>query len=302
MPCFHPWVLPAKDKATGKPLIGVPGTRLPCGQCIGCRLDRAREWATRIHHEAAMHKASSLITLTYSNEHLPSNYSLDKREMQLFFKRLRKLLWQQGGFKVRYYLCGEYGDKNLRPHYHIILFGYDFPDRYVWRKTGSGHLQYRSPLLEPVWPYGHAEIGTVTIDSAGYVARYVTKKITGDQADQHYERMHPLTGEIWRVIPEFSLQSTRPGIGASWFHQFPTDPFPDDFVTVNGEKRPVPRYYKRLFDRGQSSLVPGVRIAWGRKVRAEKHADNNTEERLLVREELQQLKAARLLRELDDEQ
>lgn len=290
--------MPAKDKATGKPLIGVPGITLSCGQCIGCRLDKAREWSTRIAHEGAMHERSSFLTLTYSDEHIPHNYSLDKRTMQLFMKRLRKTL----NVKVRYYLVGEYGGKFLRPHYHVILFGYDFPDKYPWRKTGSGYIQYRSPTLESVWAYGNAEIGTVTPESAGYCARYVTKKITGDRAYEHYQRMHPFTGEIWRVAPEFSLQSNRPGIGASWFDKYQSDAFPDDFVTINGSKRPVPRYYKRLWDAEQTSGVPGARLTWERKSRALKRAPDNTPERLAVREESQHLKAKRLNRELDDEQ
>lgn len=246
-----------------------------------------------------MHDLSSFLTLTYSDENLPENYSVSVREAQLFMKRLRKAL---APLKVRYYLCAEYGERKLRPHYHAILFGYDFPDKVLWRRTESGEYTYRSELLDRVWALGHAEIGAVTVSSAGYVARYVTKKIKGDAAATHYERMHPGTGEIWRVAPEFALMSSRPGIGSTWYDQYSGDAFPDDFVTIDGQKRPVPRYYKKLFDRHTDPLsVTSARITWKRKSRALAHADNNTPERLAIREEVQHLKSTRLVRKMEED-
>lgn len=245
-----------------------------------------------------MHDASSFLTLTYSDEHLPENYSVSVRTLQLFFKRLRKAL----SGKIRYFACGEYGGQRLRPHYHAIIFGFEFPDKQLWRKTSAGYLTYRSALLDKTWGLGHAEIGTVTVESAGYVARYVTKKLSGDGAVNYYERMHPGTGEIWKVAPEFAVMSSKPGIGRSWYDQYSGDAFPSDFVTVNGDKRSVPRYYKKLLAASDDRFnSPSERITWERKSRALLRADNNTPERLAVREELQEIKAKSLKRSLEDE-
>lgn len=167
---------------------------VPCYWCVGCRMSRAQDWATRIKHEASLHEANSFLTLTYSDDWLPDNYSVSVKALQDFMKRLRKSLEPK---KIRFFACGEYGEKNLRPHYHLIIFGHDFPDRTLWRKTGSGYLTYRSASLEKVWPFGHCEIGTVTTESAGYVARYVLKKVTGQEAEGAYTRVHPFLVKLF---------------------------------------------------------------------------------------------------------
>lgn len=297
MPCFRPWRKHRQNKLTGEVWTDLPGLTLPCGQCIGCRLDRSRDWATRITHEAQMHDVNSFITLTYDDQHLPPRFSVEKREMQLFMKRLRMLIEP---VRIRYYLCGEYGGQSNRPHYHAIIFGYDFPDKTLWRKTPAGYLTYRSRLLEQAWDKGLSEIGTVSVESAGYVARYVTKKITGDQADEHYQRVNPVTGEIWRVEPEFALMSSRPGIGRTWYDQYSSDAFPDDFVVINGEKRSVPRYYKKQLEASNERAAFDVTV--NRLQSAVRHLDNNTPERLAVREEVQELKALSLKRNLEMDQ
>lgn len=272
----------------------VKAFRLPCGQCMGCRLDHARDWATRLHHENQMHETSCFLTLTYSNEHMPDDYSVSKRAMQLFMKRLRKSLNDQA---VRFFLCGEYGGITFRPHYHALIFGHDFAaDRYLWRKTERGHLTYRSPSLEKIWPFGHSEVGQVTVQSAGYVARYMTKKINGDRAEAHYTRLHPGTGQFVRVSPEFILMSTRPGIGASWYDRFSSDAFPSDFVVINGARRPVPRYYFKKLTEDLQAELKKVRIE-----RAAAHADNNTIRRLMVREESLLLRIKNLNRNMESE-
>lgn len=266
---------------------------LPCGQCIGCRMDRARDWSTRIHHEASLYEANCFVTLTFSDENLPEDYSISVRDIQLFMKRLRKKL----GHPVRYFACGEYGDYGGRPHYHLILFGYDPPDRTLWRRTQTDHLVYRSATLEQVWPYGHVEIGTVTLQSANYVARYITKKVTGEQAEEHYRRIHPLTGVECQVKPEFICMSSKPGIGRDWYSQFSDDVFPSDFVVIEGRKTPIPRYYKK-----QLSERDTLKLNYDRKQKALPHAENNTPDRLAVREESQTLRAERLKRDLESEQ
>lgn len=301
MPCFHP-------VQAWKPLPGSSRKKLffrqsagsgealsvPCGQCIGCRMSKAQEWQTRLHHEGMQHERSSFLTLTYSDEFLPPGGTLCVRDLQLFMKRLRKRL----AHKIRFFAAGEYGDRTLRPHYHLILFGEDFPDRVPWRKTGSGHVIYRSKLLEGVWALGHAELGTVTPESCGYVARYCLKKVNGERAEEHYRRVDPETGEVYRCLPEFITMSSRPGIGADWFEQFASDAFPSDFVIIDGQKRSVPRYYLKKLGEEEAELVKAERVQ-----RAEKHADNNTPERLAVREEVVQRRVSQtLIRELDQDQ
>lgn len=291
---------------------GAKAFSVPCGQCMSCRLARASEWAVRLTHEASLHAFNSFLTLTFSDEHLPSDRSVRVRDVQLFMKRLRKALGRQ----LRYFACGEYGDRNLRPHYHLVLFGYDFPDKTLWRRTGSGFLTYRSAELEKIWPWGHSEIGSVTTQSAGYVARYCTKKVNGDQAGDHYTRWHPVTGFPWQVCPEFVTMSRRPGIGSAWYDEFNEDAFPSDFVIIEGRKASVPRYYdKKLqarsdqaradaaespFPIGPLTPLMAERVKLARKENAAQHTDNNTDRRLLARAESQQLRADRLHRELDE--
>ena len=168
---------------------------IPCGQCIGCRLERSRQWAIRISHEASLHEHNSFITLTYNNENLPKDLSLDVTHFQKFLKRLRahtedpdsdlypNILSQSK--KPRFFHCGEYGEKFARPHYHACMFDLDFADQKHW-KTINGNKHYTSETLEKIWPFGFSTIGDVTFESAAYVARYVTKKITGKNALHHY--------------------------------------------------------------------------------------------------------------------
>lgn len=237
--------------------------KLPCGQCIGCRLDRAREWSVRCLHEAKLHQENSFITLTYNDENLPENQSLNYRDFQLFMKRLRKKVGP-----VRFFMCGEYGDQVQRPHYHAIIFGYQFPDLQYWGKSPTGHPVYRSATLETLWTQGNSLVGNVSRESAGYVARYCLKKVTGDLAEAHYKGREP----------EFAHMSLKPGIGADFFFKYESDILPNDYVVADGYKIPVPRYYEKLW-KGDIDEIKYRREQYGRK-----QAANNTTERLAVRE------------------
>lgn len=238
--------------------------QLRCQRCINCKLYRAGMWALRCVHEAQMHEHSVFITLTFNDEHVPFRGMLDYRPFQKFMKRLRKrfamfdvTLWQQ---VPRFYMCGEYGELLGRPHYHACLFGVDFPDKTYWRTNENGDRLYRSAMLEKLWPYGHAELGAVTVQSAGYVARYVLKKITGDQALEHYEKIDPITLERYSLPPEFNRMSLKPGIGATWFQQFTSDVFHSEkaYVVHEGRKHSVPRYYHQLLERKNPALARKV--------------------------------------------
>lgn len=206
---------------------------------MGCRVSKQGDWKVRIVHEASLHEDNCFVTLTYDAEHIPDDYSVSVRALQLFMKRLRKQL----GRPIRYFACGEYGDHGHRPHYHLIIFGWMPQELTPWRKSNSGHVLYRSAEIERAWGQGHCEVGSVTPDSAQYVAGYVIKRRSGVDADAYYTRHNPLTGELVRQASEFILMSSRPGIGAAWFEKYADDAFPDDFVVVDGKKMPVPRYY-----------------------------------------------------------
>lgn len=241
-------------------------------------------------HEASLHRENSFLSLTYEDRQLPEDGSISKRALQLFLKRLRKEI---APVSVRYFGCGEYGDDNGRPHYHAIIFGHAFlGDRYLWRTSPKGYPLYRSPTLERVWTFGHAEIGDVTTKSAGYVARYTLKKMTGERAKDHYHRPHPITGVFYDLAPEFALMSNRPGLGAGWIDKYPMDVFPSDFVVVDGAKRNVPAYYKKKLDERQLLRLKALRMAQMRK-----DVLNRTPERLAVREELQAIRANKLKRD-----
>jgi len=149
--------------------------RLPCGKCVGCRLERSRQWAVRCMHEAQLHDRNCFITLTYDEAHVPAGFSLRYRDFQLFMKKLRKF----AGHPVRFFMCGEYGGEHSRPHFHACLFGFDFPDKVQFKRVGGGAVIYRSSVLERLWLQGFSTIGAVTFESAAYVARYVMKKLDG---------------------------------------------------------------------------------------------------------------------------
>ena len=131
---------------------------VPCGKCVNCKLNYAKMWSIRIMHELKDWQCASFVTLTYDDKHLPKDNSLDKRDLQLFFKRLRENL---KGHKIKYFACGEYGEQYGRPHYHIIIFGID----------KEKHTSY----VEKSWSLGFVMLGSVTVDSANYVARYTVR-------------------------------------------------------------------------------------------------------------------------------
>jgi hypothetical protein len=224
---------------------------IACGQCIGCRLEYSRQWAMRIVHESEMHNASSFITLTYNNDNLPANHSISKREIQNFLKRLRKRIDKEYGQKIRFFACGEYGERKNRPHYHAIIFGTEFPDRELY-SFRQGVSLFTSELLNSVWKKGYAVIGNVTFDSAAYVARYVMKKQKGTSTEnEKYKEKYMLvdtdTGEIHFQEPEFSLMSRKPGLGKTWFEKYKQDT-DKDYLVIDGIKMNLPTYYDSLLD------------------------------------------------------
>lgn len=301
MPCYHPlhgyWDGRGGRWARSPSVQGDVPLSVPCGQCIGCKLERSRQHGVRCLHESQMHEFNSFVTLTYDNDHLPKNGSLDYRDFQLFNKRCR---FHLGPY--RFFMCGEYGDRTFRPHYHACLFGLDFPDRKYWRMSDSGFKLYRSSILESLWGNGACEIGDVSFDSAAYVARYCMKKITGDRAKSHYERLDFVTGEIISLVPEFmhcsnggnSKSVWKGGIGRQWFDKFKDEVFPLDRVVVNGAEAKPPRYYDKMLSEED--------FAWIKKCRLEKaylRLDDCTPARLAVREKVTEARLSFKIRPLE---
>ena len=265
--------------------LGIPMT-VRCGQCIGCRLYHSREWAIRMTHESQLHPTNCTLTLTYDDENLPENGSLDVADHQSFIKRLRK---RHGDKSIRFFHCGEYGE-GLRPHYHTVLFGYDFPDKEFAKSAKSGLPLFRSDELDLLWGKGIALIGSLTFESAQYVAKYATKSLnvskhtseaTYKRYQERYNRVDPLTGEEIEVAPEYVTMSRRPGLGHGWFQKFWTDVYPTDYVVLSGRKMPAPRYYDKLLER----YFPDVHAEVTKTRILERDRTNDSIERLAAMEE-----------------
>ena len=227
-------------------------TEIPCGKCVGCRLKYSREWADRCMLEAKYHEHNYFITLTYNNACVHSNtwfdydtgesgdsYTLDKRDLQLFWKRLRK----NTGQSFRYYACGEYGDTTARPHYHAIVFGLKLDDLKLYKETKLGHKLYTSETLNKAWKQGYVIVADVTWETCAYVSRYVMKKRKGKTAD-FYQKFN--------MEPEFVLMSRRPGIGKQYYEDHSSEIYDTDqliYSTPAGGKRSrPPKYFDRLYE------------------------------------------------------
>ena len=186
-----------------------------CGQCIGCRLEYSRQWAIRCLHESTLYDQNNFLTLTYNDENLPQDQSLVKHHFQDFMKRYRKHVYPK---KIRFFMCGEYGENFSRPHYHAIIFDHDFHDKELF-KTEQDSKLYISPTLQKLWNKGFSTIGAVNFNTAAYVSRYIIKKQTGKDSESHYNKIisdwNPVTGEInfWKEVnlqPEYTTMSRRP--------------------------------------------------------------------------------------------
>lgn len=299
----YPVVFNVSDGWIDKPV------QVPCGQCIGCRLERSRIWAMRCLHEASLYDNNCFITLTFNDDYVMP--SLDKSIFQKFMKRLRRFMcshnyvpcengegfeWVEcsdNGVRIRYFMCGEYGDKLSRPHYHACLFGFDFPDRVLWSVRDNVRL-YRSSILEKLWcdpkngnSFGFSTVGDVSFESAAYVARYCMKKVTGEKADAHYNGRQS----------EYVTMSRRPGIGLAWLKKFYKDVYPSDEVVIRGNVKCKPaRYYDEKF--GEMSLTNEKVIAKLKLMRKKKAAESpdNSIRRLQDRETIKRQRVANLRR------
>ncbi|AXH78051.1 MAG: replication initiator protein [Microviridae sp.] len=283
---------------------------LPCGQCVGCRLERSRVWAARCMHHAQMHTDNAFITLTYDDEHLTSP-SLNHRDFQLFMKRLRKSVSvssnkkqsdpdrvrkSQTVRKISYYMAGEYGDKTRRPHFHACIFGWTPSDKIYWRSTTAGSRLYTSTELTELWKKGFTSIGDVNFESAAYIARYIMNKQTGPGAWKYYEHIDDETGEITDLKPEYNKMSLgkNNAIGKSWLQKYKTDVYPDGEILVRQKKTKTPKYYDKLYKQLEPDNYEEMKNQ--REIQALQYRDDNTPARLKAKETVKKRQIQSLLR------
>lgn len=263
---------------------------------MGCRYDKAKHWAARIQHEAQQWPSNLFLTLTYRDPsectieqlekklHIPEFPSLDKKHLQDFIKRMREHFRDT---TIRYYACGEYGDQNGRPHYHLCAFNLAFSDEQLYSQN-QGYPLFISKTLDDLWGYGFATIGELTYESAAYTARYILKKMTGARADDHYLRFNEYGVCRW-LEPEFTTMSrghrcpgckqlghTKPGctdctrgIGRNWIDNYKEDVYPSDDLPIPGVGivKGVPRFYDEVLKDTQPDLYDSVKTKRARYAR-----------------------------------
>lgn len=271
-----------------------------CRQCVECRVEYGAEWSMRFMQEAQMHERNCVVTLTYDDEHLPVHGDLCERDVQLFMKRLRK---KHSELCIAYGYCAEYGDADGRPHYHAILFGFDFGDKVYWKKSASGSKLWKSQECADLWSKGLILVGEMDKDSADYIGRYAVKKVNGKQAEIHYRRVDPVTHEVYQLTPEFlrvSKGRAKPGdgapfgrgIGARWLEKYFSDVYPADHVVFRGgfERKP-PRYYDKLAKRRDAQMLEAIKARREEAMKDPKRLADETPRR---REDRDQVVRARL--------
>ncbi len=269
-------------------------------------------WAIRIVHEASMHMdnyGNSWATLTYrdpsactekqyKNGHfIPEKYSLTPSHVSDFIRSLRKA---NSDHKIRYFYCGEYGDENQRPHYHICIFNHSFDDQYLW-EDDEGLYTYTSAELQRHWPWGFTTVAPLNLRTASYTAGYALKKITGKRAEDHYLRCDEY-GEAYWLLPEFIRMSTgrgKPsGLGAKFYEKFRSDIFPSDVSPVPGygTSQLVPRYYQNILAEQNPAMLEEVKNL--RQEFLALHRDDFTPERLMDKYKCARAKENQLTRKL----
>jgi len=311
MPCYRPlqaWRQPGALKPGEARMVFskhdpcMKAIDLPCGQCLGCRLERSRRWAVRIMHEAQMHECNSFLTLTYDEKCVPPGGTLRVEDFQLFMKRLRR----GSSGPLRFFHCGEYGDDGERPHYHCCLFGEDFrSDRVFYKKTKRGDELFTSPRLSEAWGNGNVWIGELTFESAAYVARYCLKKaqIAGKAGESLDDRLSAYSKWLAGRKPEYVTMSRRPGIGSGWFARYGDEVFPSDEVVVRRSASYVamlpPPFYDKLLEKADPALFEQVKKARRREAGSFYDSPDNFSRRLIDREEVKRQTVANALQRND---
>jgi len=326
MPCFSPlkgWLSEDVNPSGKRSIVfskadalAPPSVLVPCGKCIGCRLERSRQWAIRCVHEASLYEDNCFITLTYNDAFVPLKESLCHDDFQLFMKRLRK----EFGQGIRYFMCGEYGEvcancglseyyckcgnyvSSLgRPHYHACLFNFRFDDLVLW-SVRDGVKLYRSAQLESLWsdvdtgyPLGFCTVGDVTFESAAYVARYVTKKVyknkyNPNHVDNYYKDRDCEYARMSRGCKKLGTK----GIGYGWYKKFKNDVYPHGFVVIRGGfKSKPPLYYDSKYELTDKDSYDKLKLE---KSKACFNDKDSSPDRLRTREEVLYLRGKKLKR------
>lgn len=317
MACYHPLTAYARTRKNGKRAIVFADDHvrpwiikdgylfeekllIPCGQCLGCRIDYSREWAIRCMLEASLYDNETnpgknyFLTLTYHDDFLPAGKllrpSLKPDDLTKFMKDLRRQLeyhfnWQG----VRFYACGEYGEKFKRPHFHIILFNMPKLPLKYYRTNFEGNILYNCDFISKVWGKGHAVIGEVNFHTCAYVARYMTKKHKGEESD-YYENEG--------IEPEFSRCSRRPGIGYQYYEEHKDRFYLSDEISVpKGDgtvlKVHPPEFYDRLYDIDSPDDMRSIKDK--RKEAAENSLNQELSRTSLSREEYLSMKESNFI-------
>lgn len=231
---------------------------IPCGKCIGCRLDHSRQWAVRLMLELEYSCSGYFVTLTYDDDNIRLVHdnvnghlhgTLLKRDLQLFMKRLRKKF----GNGIRFYASGEYGSATFRPHYHLALFNLPELNLIFFKKSPLGQFYYLSPDISECWNLGHVLVGELNFNSSSYISRYVTKKLDGE-----LDIYSPLG-----IVPPFSLMSRKPGIARQYYDDHYSDIYDTDTIYLStpkgGRKLKPPRYFDKLLENDDPVLFNSVR-------------------------------------------
>lgn len=244
------------------------GLQVPCGTCICCREEQARQWAIRIAHEATTTEQSSFLTLTYDDNHLPEHGSLRYSDCTKFLKRLRKAYGS-----TRYYMVGEYGDESLRPHYHACIFGHSFSEDRIITRT-QPHLLWTSPALTKIWGHGHVAVGALTFETARYTASYVTKKL---KSKQRYVRIDETTGELVAVEQPRAFMSDN--LGKNWWIQYGHQLEYNDYVIINGKKQKPPKAYDKWLTEIKPTVMQEIKTNRETKAKPTTKAQNHARAR-----------------------
>lgn len=233
-----------------------------CGYCEACLLTKRQAWSARIQLEASCHAENIFVTLTYSPEHLPPRGELCPRDLELFWKRLRKAL---SPLSIRYFACGEYGSRSRRPHYHAVLFG-----------VGVSVAE----LLGKCWAKGHTRVDPLTPARASYVAKYVCKAVSGDSdVPQDFQ-------------PEFARMSRRHGLAHAYIQRIaevvrasntrqaeagypPIASRVGGSIMIGGHHYPMDRYLKEGLPEGESQQAKALRLSGKKLSLKEKEARRN---------------------------
>lgn len=261
---------------------------LPCSKCISCRLERSRQWAVRCVHEASLYEDNCFLTLTFDDKNLARQCpdgSIKVKHVQDFMKRLRDRF---SDIRIRAVYCGEYGEKFKRPHYHVLLFNFNFKDR-VLLKINRGNPLHVSDTLSSLWKFGFSTIGDLSFESAAYVARYCTKKIGGKDAVLHYGGR----------TPEFFRMSLKPAIADPWLEKYGmSDVFLHDCVVINGKKCKPPRSYDKFLEKLDPEMYISTKLA---RANAAVERGDFSFDRCCVKHRIAKNRFKKLIREIESE-